>query len=204
VAAEAVVVAEVVAAVAEDSHASDYARDPVWLRINGLIFDDNSHSLTFSKRLARENGWAHWFALDVIEEYKRFLYLMSTAGHPVTPSIEVDQAWHLHLIYTRHYWEEFARHMPFEPHHGPTKGGIKESDKFNDWYTKTLESYKMIFGMDPPVNIWPDPSIRFRDGQSWQWVDTSQYLLLHQSTGYVMILIGALVFLALLWFSSLS
>ena len=27
---------------------------------DGLIFDDNSHPLTFSKRLARENRWAHW------------------------------------------------------------------------------------------------------------------------------------------------
>ena len=48
----------------------DYTSDPIWLRIDGLIFDDNSHPLTFSKRLARENRWAHWFALDVMEEYK--------------------------------------------------------------------------------------------------------------------------------------
>ena len=30
--------------------------------------------------------------------------------------------------------------------------------------------------MNPPVNIWPDPTVRFRDDQSWQWIDTSQYL----------------------------
>ena len=63
---EAAVAAVVV--VEDDQGNIEYARDPIWLRINGLIFDDNSHSLTFSKRLARENRWAHWYALDVIEE----------------------------------------------------------------------------------------------------------------------------------------
>ena len=51
--------------------------------------------------------------------------------------------------------------MPFEPHHGPTKGGSQESEKFNEWYSKTLESYKNVFGMNPPVNIWPDPTVGF-------------------------------------------
>ena len=92
------VAAAVVADVAEDKNRlMDYTSDPIWLRIDGLIFDDNSHPLTFSKRLARENRWAHWFALDVMEEYKKFLYLMAVSDHPVTPSIEVDQVWHLHL-----------------------------------------------------------------------------------------------------------
>ena len=185
--------------VEDDQGNIEYARDPIWLRINGLILDDNSHSLTFSKRLARENRWAHWYASDVIEEYKKFLYLMAVAGHPVTPSIDVDQAWHLHLVYTRHYWDDFAKHMPFEPHHGPTEGGIKEGEKFSEWYSKTLESYKNIFGMNPPANIWPEPSVRFREGQMWQWIDTSQYVLVHQSMGFVMILIGLLFFLGLAW-----
>ena len=73
-------------------------------------------------------------------------------GLHVTPSIEVDQVWHLHLIYTRQYWNDFAKHMPFEPHHGPTKGGSQESEKFTEWYSKTLESYKNVFGMNPPAD----------------------------------------------------
>ena len=129
---EAEVAAADVADAEEDKNKfMDYTSDPIWLRIDGLIFDDNSHPLTFSKRLARENRWAHWFALDVMEEYKKFLYLMAVSDHPVTPSIEVDHVWHLHLIYTRQYWNDFAKHMPFEPHHGPTKGGSQESEKFN-------------------------------------------------------------------------
>ena len=163
---EAEVAAADVADAEEDKNKfMDYTSDPIWLRIDGLIFDDNSHPLTFSKRLARENRWAHWFALDVMEEYKKFLYLMAVSDHPVTPSIE-------------------------------------ESEKFNEWYSKTLESYNHVFGMNPPVNIWPEPSVRFRDDQFWQWIDTSQYLLLPQSTGFFMLLIGMLLLIALAKFGA--
>ena len=79
------------------------------------------------------------------------------------------------------------------------QGGIKEGEKFFEWYSKTLKSYKNIFGMNPPVNIWPEPSVRFREGQMWQWIDTSEYVLVHQSMGFVMILIGLLFFLGLAW-----
>ena len=74
-----------------------------------------------------------------------------------------------------------------------------QCEKFSEWYSKTLQSYKTIFGMNPPVNIWPEPSVRFREGQMWQWIDTSQYVLVHQSIGFVMILIGLLFFLGLAW-----
>jgi len=177
----------------------DYSRDPVWLRIRGLELDDGISQLTFSKKLARENRWAHWFALEVIDEYKKFLYLMAQAGHPVTPSIQVDQAWHLHLIYTRLYWDDFAKDMPFEPHHDPSKGGMAENEKFTDWYSKTLESYQRIFRMDPTVNIWPDPKERFREDQAWQWLDMSQHIILDQKMGYLVLMIVFLFFLILGW-----
>ena len=56
--------------------------------------------------------------------------------------------------------------------------------------------------MNPPVNIWPEPSVRFRDDQFWQWIDTSQYLLLPQSTGFFMLLIGMLLLIALAKFGA--
>ena len=177
----------------------DYTRDPIWLKIRGLELDDETSQLTFSERLARENRWAHWFALEVIDEYKKFLYLMARAGHPVTPSIQVDQAWHLHLIYTRLYWDDFAKDMPFEPHHDPSKGSMAESEKLTDWYSNTLKSYQRIFGMDPPVNIWPDPKERFREDQAWQWLDMSQHIILDQKMGYLGLLIVFLLFLVLSW-----
>ena len=67
-----------------------------------------SVQLTFARRLARENRWTIEFAKRVVEEYKRFVYLACVSRVPVTPSEDVDQAWHLHLAYTRNYWQELC------------------------------------------------------------------------------------------------
>jgi hypothetical protein len=56
-----------------------------------LAFDlDGTAEFSFSQRLARDNGWSVAFAQRVALEYKKFLYLAATCGHPVTPSDEVD------------------------------------------------------------------------------------------------------------------
>ena len=195
VAAVVVAVAEA-AAVADDRFTPKYFNDVVWKKITGLQFDFDSASLPFSKRLARENRWPHWFALDVIEEYRKFLYLLERAGHPVTPSIQVDQAWHLHLLYSESYWEDFAEGMPVKPHHGPTRGGEQEDEKFIDWYSKTLNTYEAVFEQKPPVHIWPRKEERFRKSQSWHWIDASKHFIIDNNTGYVYLLF--IVFLLIL------
>jgi len=132
--------------------------EALWQRLNGFKLDIEGSSAPFSKRLAKENRWQSEFAGRVIEEYKRYCFLAVAAGHPVSPSDAVDQVWHLHLLYTENYWKGFCGEilrMPF--HHGPSKGGRAEHNKFEDWYRRTLESYERFFGCKPPEDIWPDP-----------------------------------------------
>ena len=141
---------------------SDYAE--IWEKINRFELDDPGSSYSFSDRLARENNWHLDFALRVIDEYKKFIFLQCIATHPLTPSDHVDQAWHLHLLYTRSYWidlcdKTLGRHI----HHGPTKGGAREQDKFEDWYNKTLDLYTQTFHHSPPSDIWPSSEKLFRD-----------------------------------------
>ena len=135
--------------------------DPLWSRLQAFEFDIAGDSLTFTRRLARENDWPAAFAGRVAEEYRRFIYLTQRAGHLVTPSDEVDQAWHLHLVYTRSYWDGLCAQVLERPlHHGPTRGGRDEDAKYHDWYAKTLESYTRLFGSAPPADIWPTPAQR--------------------------------------------
>jgi uncharacterized protein (TIGR04222 family) len=134
----------------------DRERSQLWQKIRDFELDDPSSSLTFTERLARENDWSLGFADRVVQEYKRFIYLAATASHQVTPSDAVDQAWHLHLIYTRSYWEDLCRGVLGRPiHHGPTKGGRSETARFSDQYKETLASYREAFGDEPPSDIWP-------------------------------------------------
>ncbi|MCA3635868.1 MAG: hypothetical protein IOC54_03620 [Methylobacterium sp.] len=130
--------------------------------LENFQLDDPDALLPFSNRLARDVGWSHRYALRVCDEYLRFLYLGMVASHPVTPSEEVDQAWHLHLSYTRSYWDELCAKVLKRPfHHGPTKGGKDEDALYWKQYAATLELYREEFGTRPPADIWPDTETRF-------------------------------------------
>ena len=84
---------------------------------------DLAGGLSFSQRLARENGWSLADARRRIDEYRRFLYLAARAGHCVTPSDSIDQVWHQHLVYTENYWVDLCGEvLPAPLHHGPTRG----------------------------------------------------------------------------------
>jgi hypothetical protein len=107
----------------------------------------------FVGRLARENGWSLDYALRVVVEYRRFLYLISVNG-PGTPSKRVDTAWHLHLIATRSY-RGLERELGFEIDHDPGfEGSVEEAAFFDRQYLTTLERYYDLFGEDPPADIW--------------------------------------------------
>lgn len=134
----------------------------LWKSLEAFSFDPPGVALSFSGRLQRENGWSAKHTAAVMAEYRRFLYLCAEAGHPVTPSDDVDQAWHLHLSYTRSYWDELCGDILGKPlHHGPTQGGSGEAEKFREWYEATLRAYREHFGKEPPATVWPSPELRF-------------------------------------------
>lgn len=88
--------------------------------------------------------------------------MLCIADHSLTPSDQVDQVWHLHLLYTQSYWIDFCQDtLGKQIHHGPTKGGKQEGEKYNDLYEKTLALYKTLFKRDAPQDIWPPREIRF-------------------------------------------
>lgn len=132
------------------------------MSIKHFEIDDPSSDFPFSQRLARENLWSYEYALRAILEYKKFIFLICISPHPLTPSDQIDQVWHLHLIYTESYWIEFCQKtLNRNINHGPTKGGNNEKAKFNDWYSKTKDLYHEKFNTPPPFDLWPSSQIRF-------------------------------------------
>lgn len=153
----------------------------LWNRIEKFSLDDSTASFSFTQRLARDNHWSLAFATRVVEEYKRFMFLAVACDHVVSPSDEVDQAWHLHLVYTQSYWDEFCGDLLQKPiHHGPTRGGKVESDKFEDLYERTKQSYRNKFGEQPPTDIWPSSEIRFDREDRKHWVSSKNYWLIRK------------------------
>ena len=145
-----------------DESPASYRQDPLWAALSPYSIGPDEAALSFAQRLARENGWRLAAAERVIGEYKRFCYLAMRAGHPVTPSDAVDQAWHLHLTYSRDYWERFCPEvLGMRLHHGPTAGGAAEGARYYDQYAGTLRSYERLFGEEAPADLWPDARRRF-------------------------------------------
>ena len=136
----------------------------LWEKIKNFEIDDEDSDFTFTDRLARENGWSLEFSLRTIYEYKKFIFLIIATNTPQTPSDQVDQVWHLHLIYTKSYWVDLCKNtLQRDIHHGPTKGGKNEKTKYRNLYNDTLENYKSFFGEFPPKDIWPSEYIRFKE-----------------------------------------
>lgn len=167
----------------------------LWERLEGFALDEEGADFRFSERLAQENGWSAEHTQRVVAEYRKFLYLCVVAGHAVTPSDEVDQVWHLHLCYTRSYWQDLCKEvLGFPLHHGPTKGGGAERAKYADWYGKTLERYVEEFDEEAPVDIWPVAGRRFAK-RDFRRVDATSHFILRKRTvaGAVGIAGGALL-----------
>ncbi len=174
----------------------------LWDRIQAYSFDNIDADFPFLKRLARDNNWSLKYSKSVIEEYRKFMFLAIKAGHPVTPSDQVDQAWHLHLLYTEEYWSVFCKkvlHKSF--HHQPTKGGLHETKKFKKWYSNTLDSYKKYFQSSPAIKIWPNVEKRFSNAPYFQRINTHGHRLVKVDTlrllryALVVILILSLIIL---------
>jgi len=141
-------------------------------RLEQFELDSPAAAFPFSARLARENNWTPQYTRRVIAEYKRFAFLAVAAGHPVSPSEDVDQVWHLHLTYSENYWKIFCPEILGKPfHHQPTRGGESERGKFEDWYARTLQSYRSFFDVEPPLDIWPSPDVRHKEKHEFFRVD---------------------------------
>ena len=179
----------------------DTLQAALYSRIDNFNLDVAGAQLTFSQRLARENNWSQLFTSRAIDEYKKFTFLAMVAGHPVTPSQQVDAVWHLHLTYSQSYWQDYCANILGRPlHHEPTQGGTDEADKFREWYGNTLVSYETWFNEKPPADIWPDVNKRFRSPKKINFflilsgiLFVTNLLLASQNKSAIAVFIGLLV-----------
>lgn len=173
-------------------------QDPRWLKLKAFRVGSDDSALSFIDRLARENRWSKGYAERVFEEYLKFVYLAALGPNPVTPSDQVDQVWHLHLCYSDSYWRELCGEILGQQlHHGPTNGGAAEGERFKGQYDYTLARYEEVFGMLPPIDIWPPTSIRFGEVQQFARVDLGESVVIRKRTGWFVVFVVLVV-----WFSA--
>jgi hypothetical protein len=126
----------------------------IWKRLQDFSLDEENAPYPFSLRLEEEQDWTSEFTARAIEEYKRFIFLAAFAGHQATPSFVTDEVWHLHLIYSRSYWDEMCIGILGRLiHHNPGSGLASQEQIFHGQYQKMLQSYRRFFD-EPPALIW--------------------------------------------------
>ena len=173
-----------------------FQTNPIWLALLSYTIGPEDAELSFEQRLARENGWTMAHVERVIIEYKRFCYLALTCDHPVTTSDAVDQAWHLHLTYTRDYWQRFCPNvLGRELHHGPTEGGSVEADRYFNQYALTLRSYERVFGEAAPHDLWPSAAQRLHEDPKARRVHPRDGWVIRKRPAVTMVAGSFLVFL---------
>jgi hypothetical protein len=107
----------------------------------------------FALKFEKSQGWNREYALDVIQEYKKFLFLAVVCDHMVSPAQDIDEVWHQHMLFTRQ-WPGFCSEvLEYELHHTPDLGIQSQNIGFQDAYRKTYLAYIQHFGL-PPTKIW--------------------------------------------------
>ncbi|WP_278351773.1 glycine-rich domain-containing protein [Chryseobacterium gleum] len=176
--------------------------ESLWKRIQEFSLDTPGVDFPFSKKLAKEENWSPDFARKAIEEYKKFVYLCCILPRGASPSKIVDKVWHMHLIYTRNYWEEFCPDILKKPlHHHPSNGGIAEREKHKNWFEDTLAAYRKVFQQEAPEEIW---KMREKKSKVHTWIKkiasfTPVFILLMlfsctEGNGFTGLLITGVVF----------
>lgn len=140
----------------------------VYRRIQSYALDDPSQEMGFVWHLMRLTSWSRECCLRAVEEYKKFVFLAAVADHSVVPSDQVDQVWHLHLLDSQAYWEDFCPNvLGLKLHHRPARGGSQERESMHRQYRATIDRYRQFFG-EPPLDLWPPADLRFGSELRWQ------------------------------------
>ena len=172
-----------------------YRDHPIWLALSGYSIGEPGAAIDFTAKLARANGWSIAHAERVVAEYKRFCFLAVTAGHEVTPSDAVDQAWHLHLTYSRDYWELFCPSVLGRPlHHEPGSGGAEERHRHFEQYAETLKSYERAFGASAPADLWPSAARRLIEDPKARRVHPRDAFIIPRRVGIALLLLVCAAF----------
>lgn len=130
---------------------NDFRLDPLWLKLNFLNLGPQAAN-PFMQMLGQQYGWPMPMANQVMEEYRKFIFLAMRAGHPVTPPNVIEQVWNFHIQTAQDYWEKLGGLIAERP---VAEGiGASAATAMADQYQQTLASYARIFGMEPPANIW--------------------------------------------------
>jgi len=129
----------------------------LWHRLEGYSFHERPLTRSLVDRLYEETGHPIDVCYTLVEEYRRYMYLVGSTGETLSPSPIVDLVWGLHVEDSRAYFEDFCPRVIGRTIYRP-EGEQRLDFPLQDDpdYIRTLDYYAQEFGR-PQVQFWPDP-----------------------------------------------
>ncbi|MEO1639181.1 MAG: hypothetical protein AAFU41_08040 [Pseudomonadota bacterium] len=125
----------------------------LWHRLEGYSFHERPLTRSLVDRLEEETGHSTDICYTLVEEYRRYMYLVGSTGDTLAPSPIVNLVWKLHSEDEKAYFEDFCpRIIGRTIHHNADLPPFEDDPA----YLRTLEYYAQEFGR-PQVQYWPDP-----------------------------------------------
>ncbi|MFO8127477.1 glycine-rich domain-containing protein [Yoonia sp.] len=128
---------------------------PLWHRLEGYSFHERPLTRSLVARLEEETGHSVDVCYILVEEYRRFIFLVGSTGETLAPSPIVDVVWQMHAEDKKAYFEDFCLRVIGRTIHHP--GDLPPFQDDPD-YLRTLDYYTEEFGR-PQVQFWPDPDL---------------------------------------------
>jgi hypothetical protein len=106
------------------------------------------------KRVMKQQGWTDIKAEAAVREYRRF-WIMRRKHNDMrlVPSLDVDEIWHAHILFTEKYMEDSDKAFGYYFHHAPSDDDELSSSADKQDYNNVLQLYKEDFG-ERPNSIW--------------------------------------------------
>lgn len=126
---------------------------PLWDRLAAYDFP-MSDGRSLNVQIKAVTGLSDAQIALLVQDYRRFLYLVATGGQVLAPSSVIDRVWHQHLMDTKAYFDSFCPQVLGKPlHHIPGRPAPVADAAYLD----TLAQYQAEFGEAPLPEIWPLP-----------------------------------------------
>ena len=98
-------------------------------------------------RVIKEKGWLREEAEEIVELYKRFLFVQwrHDGKHYLVPTPDIDEIWHAHILYTKEYHEMsqhvFGRYLHHQPEEAMSIADTVNAPDLNQGFELTQQLY---------------------------------------------------------------
>lgn len=125
--------------------------------------------------------WKKAKAIQAIAHYLAFLYLIDRyPGLQISPTEEIDQVWHCHILDTHKYAEDCQHLFGYFVHHFPYLGTRNQVDQQNWYYAYALTQQLFLkhFGIDFAMkSLFPSDCEPLRAEASYERIGCSHICL---------------------------